>query len=93
MVFMWSQIATVFLAIGLLYREFALPVETPGYLFSIAIMALATLGLSRQQEIIRIAVVWTVTIILGSLFAPIDGPTWLIGLNLKCCSNKVSKPS
>ncbi len=44
-------------------------------------MALATLGLGRQQEIIRIAVVWTVTILLGTFFASVQSPMWVIGLN------------
>ncbi len=79
-VLMWSQIATVFLAISIFFTEFILSAETPGYLFSIAIMALATLGVSRQQGIIRIAIVWTVTIILGAIFAPVQSPIWLIGL-------------
>ena len=78
---MWSQIATILLAIGIFFAEFTLPVENPGYLFSIALMALATFGLGRRQEIIRVAVIWTVTIIFGGIFAPIHSPLWLIALN------------
>ncbi|WP_179131398.1 response regulator [Candidatus Entotheonella palauensis] len=78
---MWSQIATVFLAIGIFLTEFMLPAKSLGYLFSIALMALGTFGLGRQQEIIRIAMVWTITIILGGVFSSAAGPVWLIGLN------------
>ncbi|ETW97917.1 MAG: hypothetical protein ETSY1_20840 [Candidatus Entotheonella factor] len=34
---MWSQIATVFLAIGIFLTEFMLPAKSLGYLFSIAL--------------------------------------------------------
>lgn len=78
---MWSQIVTLLLAMGIFFAEFALPGEGTGYVFAVAIMALATFGLGRHQEIIRIAVIWTITIVLGGIFSPLQSPVWLIVLN------------
>ncbi len=78
---MWSQIVTLLLAMGIFFADFALPGEGMGYVFSVAIMALAAFRLSRDQEIISLAVIWTVAIVLGGVFSSLHSPVWSIVLN------------
>ncbi len=81
MLYMWPQIATLLLALGVFLADLSSPMGGAGPVLYVIVVVLASFWFVQRRDIVKVAVACTGMTILGSVLAFHDDAFWHIELN------------